>query len=318
MMEYVPANNSYPVDEALRLVDNAHLYIGVFAYRYGFIPAGCDKSVTHQEYERAKERGLECLIFLIDENQQTLPKFIDDGEKKNKLQALKSELLCEKWVRFFTSPELLGYEVFHGLQFSTAKRMKMQPLLTPPAPVISTRGINDETAFLDDAPFTEFISYEGERIRETQVNFIRKDLFYNKEQEPEVQAIIDCTSGLRSWEVALRIQIHKAHGEGEAYSRGVAKVKDFYMSALAREERPTKRSSSISYYDSIFGGVFDIRWDNGQVLVARDGEEHVAFPLAEESTLSFHIEPDGTLCISYLQNGHIIQMYSSDYGRTWE
>ena len=42
----------------VRMVDEADIYVGIFACRYGYIPAGSDISVTEMEYNRAVERKL--------------------------------------------------------------------------------------------------------------------------------------------------------------------------------------------------------------------------------------------------------------------
>ena len=60
------ASDTRPVDACLALVDRADIYVGIFGFRYGYIPDGQTKSVTHLEYELALERGIPILAFLID------------------------------------------------------------------------------------------------------------------------------------------------------------------------------------------------------------------------------------------------------------
>src|SRR2546430_4194165 len=64
MMEHLSASDADAIAESLRMVDEADLYIGIFAYRYGYIPKGNDISITQMEYNRDVERGISCLIFL--------------------------------------------------------------------------------------------------------------------------------------------------------------------------------------------------------------------------------------------------------------
>src|SRR6516164_4817340 len=46
------------------LVAGCDLYIGVIAWRYGYVPAEQKQSVTQQEYEEAGRLGISRLVFL--------------------------------------------------------------------------------------------------------------------------------------------------------------------------------------------------------------------------------------------------------------
>ncbi|MGA2854374.1 MAG: DUF4062 domain-containing protein, partial [Verrucomicrobiota bacterium] len=63
MMEYWPALDADGITASLKKVDDAEIYIGVFAHRYGYIPKGQDASITEMEYDRAVKRGIPRLIF---------------------------------------------------------------------------------------------------------------------------------------------------------------------------------------------------------------------------------------------------------------
>ncbi len=77
MMEHLPASDSDAIAESLRMVDQADIYLGVFAHRYGYIPKGHEISITEMEYKRAIDRRIPRLIFIID---KTHPIQIDDVE----------------------------------------------------------------------------------------------------------------------------------------------------------------------------------------------------------------------------------------------
>ena len=66
MMEHLSASDANSVAESMRMVDEADIYLGIFAYRYGSIAKGSNISVTEMEYKRAVERGIPRLIFLMD------------------------------------------------------------------------------------------------------------------------------------------------------------------------------------------------------------------------------------------------------------
>src|SRR5205085_7765972 len=77
MMEHLPASDADAIAESLRMVNEADLYLGIFAYHYGYVPKGYNISVTEMEYNRAVERGIPRLIFIMD---KAHPIQIDDVE----------------------------------------------------------------------------------------------------------------------------------------------------------------------------------------------------------------------------------------------
>ncbi len=72
MEDYV-ARDDRPLQACLGDVDRANLYVGLFAFRYGYIPPlehsnpdGC--SITELEFRRADDSPTtRCLVFLLDE-----------------------------------------------------------------------------------------------------------------------------------------------------------------------------------------------------------------------------------------------------------
>jgi Domain of unknown function (DUF4062) len=104
MMEHLPANDADAIAESLRMVNEVDIYLGVFAYRYGYIPKGHDISVTEMEYNRAIERGIPRLIFLMHEVHPLKAADVERGEGATKLETLKARLKTEQVVNFFTSP----------------------------------------------------------------------------------------------------------------------------------------------------------------------------------------------------------------------
>src|ERR1700754_1213509 len=67
MMEKLPALDADAIEASLQMVDEADVYVGIFAYRYGYVPTGRDISITEMEYNRAVELKKPRLIFFIDE-----------------------------------------------------------------------------------------------------------------------------------------------------------------------------------------------------------------------------------------------------------
>jgi len=49
MMEHLTALNKDAVEASLRMVEEADVYLGILAYRYGTVPTGYDLSITEME-----------------------------------------------------------------------------------------------------------------------------------------------------------------------------------------------------------------------------------------------------------------------------
>lgn len=121
MMEHLPASDAEAISASLKLVDEADIYVGVFAHRYGYVPEKNNPqavSITEMEYNRAVERKIPRLIFVVDKK-QSLSDFtindIDTGEAAVKLAQFKSRLETENIVNFFKSPADLRAHVINSL-----------------------------------------------------------------------------------------------------------------------------------------------------------------------------------------------------------
>ena len=92
-MEYYVAEDQRPVDRCFSDVKECDLYIGIFAWRYGWIPTKKNKkkiSITEMEYRQAQKSKKPCLIFLLDGRAAWPPDFIDDD--KTQIKKLRNEL----------------------------------------------------------------------------------------------------------------------------------------------------------------------------------------------------------------------------------
>ncbi|MDI9394795.1 MAG: HEAT repeat domain-containing protein, partial [Euryarchaeota archaeon] len=107
-MEYFVAEDKRPLDKCLEAVASSDLYVGIFAWRYGYRPPGYDKSITELEYRKAVECGKKCLIFLLDENAAWPRKLMDKGDDASKIEELRDELSTNYVVSFFESSENLA------------------------------------------------------------------------------------------------------------------------------------------------------------------------------------------------------------------
>lgn len=104
MMENWPALDADGITASLEAVDKADVYIGIFGFRYGYVPPGSELSITEMEYNRATERNIPRLIFLMNEEHALTVHEVDRGERATQLEKLRERLKAERTVSFFTSP----------------------------------------------------------------------------------------------------------------------------------------------------------------------------------------------------------------------
>jgi len=114
MEDYV-ATDQRPVDKCLADVAACELYVGVFAWRYGYQPPHdnpAHKSITELEYRQARTTGKTCLLFLLSEEAAWLRKWMDEStsvaDAGKRIRELRQELSREKLVSFFESSDELA------------------------------------------------------------------------------------------------------------------------------------------------------------------------------------------------------------------
>jgi tetratricopeptide (TPR) repeat protein len=117
-MEDYTAGDQRPLDKCLADVAACDIYIGIFAWRYGYIPGKDNpdrKSITELEYRKATQLRKPALIFLLSEDATWQPRWMDfrsgDGDRGARIEALRQELKTEHTVCFFSSPDGLSGDV---------------------------------------------------------------------------------------------------------------------------------------------------------------------------------------------------------------
>jgi hypothetical protein len=93
-MEYYVAEDRRPLDRSLDDVASCDVYVGIFAWRYGYIPKAGNpeqKSITELEYRRALATGKTCLIFVISDD-ALWPAAKMEFAAISRIQALREEL----------------------------------------------------------------------------------------------------------------------------------------------------------------------------------------------------------------------------------
>jgi KAP family P-loop domain/Domain of unknown function (DUF4062) len=107
-MEAFVEESGRPVDKSLGDVASCDVYIGIFAWRYGYIPPGHDRSITELEYRAAVQNGKPILAFLLKEDAPWPPQWVDTGLPGERIRALRAELAENRVVSFFSTPEELA------------------------------------------------------------------------------------------------------------------------------------------------------------------------------------------------------------------
>jgi tetratricopeptide (TPR) repeat protein len=140
-MEHLPADPEDAAKVSVRMVEDAEVYIGIFAYRYGYVPKGSAISVTEMEYDRAVERGIPCLIFFIHDDHPVKGGDVETGPGAEKLRVLKERIGTSRVAAFFKSPEDLREHAIHSLealrkQMRKAKGGGPEPIQLHPLSII--------------------------------------------------------------------------------------------------------------------------------------------------------------------------------------
>lgn len=151
MMENLSAEDANAVEVSLRLVNQADVYIGIFAYRYGFVPDYDNPSgisITEMEYDRAVERGIPRLIFFMHDDHDVKKADVETGPGAEKLEQLKKRIGNERVAAFFKNPEDLRAHVIQAIsqwqkqaaagQPATPQQFhSVLPLTLPPEPYVA-------------------------------------------------------------------------------------------------------------------------------------------------------------------------------------
>ncbi len=145
MMEHLPASDLDAIAASLKMVDEADIYLGVYAFRYGYVPKDGNPnqiSVTEMEYRRARERGIPRLIFIMDDEHPVTRGDVETGPGEEKLRQLKEKVGLENILNFFKSHEELRSLVINSLsQLPKGDKSHqfhyVHPIPAPPEPYIA-------------------------------------------------------------------------------------------------------------------------------------------------------------------------------------
>ncbi|PTA47508.1 HEAT repeat domain-containing protein [Micromonospora sp. RP3T] len=114
-MEAYGADVRPPLERCLTDVRRSDLYIGLFAWRYGYRPPGQESSVTELEYRQALAAGKPCLIFLLADDTPWPANMIDRNADAQRIFDLRRELQERHLCVFFSGVDDLTAKVIAAL-----------------------------------------------------------------------------------------------------------------------------------------------------------------------------------------------------------
>lgn len=116
MEDYVAADQR-PVEKCLKDVEEADIYVGLFAFRYGYIPPMQHQnadgvSISEMEYRHARGHGKPCLAFLATKGCGIHLDYVDactgNGDRGERIKALREHLMTENLASPFSAPHELS------------------------------------------------------------------------------------------------------------------------------------------------------------------------------------------------------------------
>jgi hypothetical protein len=152
-MEDMTAGSVAPLLKVLEMVDHSGAYLGIFKWRYGFIPSiaagdpaltgtqalavtGASPgktSITHYEYLRARQQRLPILAFLLDESHAWPPRLVDGFDSTTppggfSIKAVRLALQQERIISWFTTPSDLEARVSAAITMAgLTRQLDLQP-----------------------------------------------------------------------------------------------------------------------------------------------------------------------------------------------
>lgn len=128
-------------------VDASDAFLGIYAHRYGFVPAGSSISITEQEFNFAQERKKPTFCFLVDDEFPWSPKLIEPEPGQSKLKLLKQRISTTLVRDTFTTPDDLAYKVASSLgRFLITKKVKEGLESIPAGDRVSTQQGRDQVS----------------------------------------------------------------------------------------------------------------------------------------------------------------------------
>ena len=174
MEDYVAAD-ARPLDKCLRDVADSDVYIGLYAWRYGYVPPRSNpkqKSITELEYLEATKRKKPRLLFMLNEQTAWPPTMMDSTTGENgggkRIQAFRKTLREELMASMFETADELAFKVVAALyQWQTESSAA-----EPPAAGAAVQEYSGEGQAAAARPDRPVLWVPGSRLR---VRFLSGD-----------------------------------------------------------------------------------------------------------------------------------------------
>ncbi|MBV8856159.1 MAG: DUF4062 domain-containing protein [Acidobacteria bacterium] len=133
-MEQLPARDATGIAASLEMVEQADIYIGIYAFRYGWVPDGEDGSITEMEFNhavarKAEGRLQEVLVFTAHKKHAFTADDIEaDTLAQEKLSKFKTRAAAGRVRKEFKSAEELHRLVYQALsEFKSRQQGTVEP-----------------------------------------------------------------------------------------------------------------------------------------------------------------------------------------------
>ncbi len=120
-MEHLPARDASALQVSLNMMDEADVFIGVYGWRYGWVPDGAASSITELEFDRAVElkragKMKEILVFLMHAEHDVKQRDVEaDAGAQKRLKKFKKRASTGRICREFRNPDDLRGLVVEAL-----------------------------------------------------------------------------------------------------------------------------------------------------------------------------------------------------------
>jgi hypothetical protein len=133
-MEYFGSRGDEALPICKQEIGECDLFVGIYAWRYGWQPDETGPSITEAEFNEARARGKTCLCYVVDDDHPWRPSMIDppDSDAGRSLAVFKARIA--RLVRStFTTPENLASQVAADLGREVS-RLGVEAAPTRPMP----------------------------------------------------------------------------------------------------------------------------------------------------------------------------------------
>lgn len=119
-MEYFGSRPYEPTEACFNEIKQCQIFVGIYAHRYGHIPGGVELSITEQEFDLARDLGLDCFCYVIDPNYPWPPPLIEHNAADKHRRLIEKVSTLTRSV--FTTPDNLAKQVAADLQIAFQNR----------------------------------------------------------------------------------------------------------------------------------------------------------------------------------------------------